>query len=57
VLAPALVVVLLLVGNNRRIMRHYRLGRITNIGLLITVLLMFGATALLFYGLATGQGS
>jgi len=56
ILSPALVVFLLLVGNNPAIMRHYRLGRVTNVALIITALLMFAATALLFYGLATGHG-
>ncbi|MGH2515509.1 MAG: NRAMP family divalent metal transporter, partial [Ktedonobacterales bacterium] len=56
VLSPVLVVFLLLVGNNRKIMRGFRLGRLTNLGLLATTLIMFAATALLFYGLLTGQG-
>jgi Mn2+/Fe2+ NRAMP family transporter len=56
VLAPVLVVYLLVIGNNRKIMRNQRLGPITNIGLVVTALLMFTAAILLFYGLATGQG-
>jgi hypothetical protein len=56
VLAPVLVVYLIVIGNNRKIMQKYRLGLITNIGLVMTALVMFTAAILLFYGLATGQG-
>jgi NRAMP (natural resistance-associated macrophage protein)-like metal ion transporter len=56
VLAPVLVVYLIMVGNNRKIMGKERLGVLTTIGLVVTALVMFAATALLFYGLATGQG-
>jgi NRAMP (natural resistance-associated macrophage protein)-like metal ion transporter len=57
VLAPVLVIYLLIVGNNGKIMGKRRLGHFTNIGLAVTVLVMVAAAALLFYGLATGQGS
>lgn len=57
VLAPVLVIYLLIVGNNRKIMGKRRLGHFTNIGLAVTVLVMVAAASLLFYGLATGQGS
>jgi Mn2+/Fe2+ NRAMP family transporter len=56
VLAPILVVYLIVIGNNRKIMRNQRLSFITNIGLGITAIVMFVAAILLFYGLATGQG-
>ncbi len=56
ILAPVLVVLLFLVGNNRKIMQSYRLGRLTNIGLIAIALVMSAATILLFYGLLTGQG-
>jgi NRAMP (natural resistance-associated macrophage protein)-like metal ion transporter len=56
-LAPVLVVFLVLVGNNRRIMRTHRLSLAANICLVLTALLMFAATALLLFGLITGQGS
>ena len=56
VLAPILVIYLLIVGNNRKIMGKRRLGRLTNIGLVITILVMVAAACLLFYGLATRQG-
>jgi Mn2+/Fe2+ NRAMP family transporter len=56
VLAPVLVIYLIIVGNNRKIMGQQRLGVLTNIGLVLTTLVMFAAAILLFYGLATGQG-
>ena len=56
VLSPILVVMLWVIGNNRRIMGKNKLGLITNLGLVVTTLVMFGASGLLFYGLATGQG-
>jgi hypothetical protein len=55
VLTPVLVVLLLLVGNNRTIMGAYRLGRLTNIGLILIALVMAAATILLFYGLLFGS--
>ncbi len=55
VLSPILVIYLLLVGNSRKVMGGYRLGWLTNIGLLITVVVMVAAALLLFYGLFTGQ--
>jgi Mn2+/Fe2+ NRAMP family transporter len=56
VLAPILVVYLIVIGNNRKIMHKQRLGLLTNIGLMITALVMFAAAILLFYGLLTGHG-
>jgi Mn2+/Fe2+ NRAMP family transporter len=56
VLSPVLVVLLILVGNNRKIMGVQRFGLAQNAGLAVTALVMFSATALLFYGLLTGQG-
>lgn len=57
VLAPVLVALILLVGNNRKIMRNARLSLLTNIGLVIALLILVAGAALLFYGLATGQSS
>lgn len=57
VLAPVLVALILLVGNNRKIMRNQRLGVLTNIGLALALLILVAGAALLFDGLATGQGS
>jgi NRAMP (natural resistance-associated macrophage protein)-like metal ion transporter len=56
VLAPILVIYIIVIGNNLKIMQKQRLGFITNIGLVMTALVMFAAAILLFYGLATGQG-
>ena len=56
VLAPLLVVYVIIIGNSRKIMGNARLNMITNIGMVITALVMFSAAILLFYGLATGKG-
>ncbi len=56
VLAPILVIYIIVIGNNRKIMHKQRLGFITNIGLVMTAIVMITAAILLFYGLATGQG-
>lgn len=56
VLAPILVIYLLIVGNNRKIMRGQPMSLITNVGLVLTTVVMFAAAILLFYGLVTGQG-
>ena len=56
VLAPILVIYIIVIGNNRKIMQTHRLGFITNIGLVMTAIVMITAAILLFYGLATGQG-
>jgi NRAMP (natural resistance-associated macrophage protein)-like metal ion transporter len=56
VLSPALVVLLVVIGNSRGIMGKNTLGLVTNVGLVMAAIVMFGASALLFYGLATGQG-
>ena len=55
VLAPVLVIYLLIVGNNRKIMRGRPLGLLTNSVLVITALVMIVASILLFYGLFTGK--
>ena len=56
VLSPIMVVLLVVIGNSQRIMGENKLGLVTNAGLVITAIVMFGASALLFYGLAFGQG-
>ena len=56
-LAPVMVAMILLIGNNRQIMRNQRLGLLTNIGLAVSLLILLAGAALLFYGLAMGQGS
>ncbi|HEY7342459.1 MAG TPA: divalent metal cation transporter [Ktedonobacterales bacterium] len=57
ILSPVLIVFLILVGNNRKIMRSYRLSPITNVCLALTALVMASATILLFYGLLSGAGA
>jgi NRAMP (natural resistance-associated macrophage protein)-like metal ion transporter len=57
VLAPILVIFLVILGNNRKIMHDQRLSWITNLGLILTAIVMIAAAILLFYGLATGQSS
>ncbi len=56
VLAPVLVFYVLLVGNNHKVMGEHRFKGLINVGLVVTVLVMFTAAIFLFYGLATGQG-
>lgn len=55
VLAPILVIYIIVIGNNRKIMRKHRLGFLTNFGLVMTAIVMITAAILLFFGLATGQ--
>ncbi|HUP27858.1 MAG TPA: divalent metal cation transporter [Chloroflexia bacterium] len=54
VLSPLLILVLIAVGNNRRIMRGTRLNIATNTGLVLTAVIMSVGAGLLLYGLATG---
>ena len=56
VLAPVLVVLLLMIGNSRGIMGKNKLGLLNNVGLVVAAIVMFGASVVLFYGLAIGQG-
>ena len=56
ILAPIMVVYLIAIGNNRKIMGEYRLGRLTNFFLAMTVLILVASSLLFFYGLVTGQG-
>ncbi len=56
VLAPVLVILLILVGNNIKIMtKEFRLSRLNTLALIITAVIMIVATSLLFFGLLTGQ--
>jgi Mn2+/Fe2+ NRAMP family transporter len=57
VIAPLLVILILLLGNNRKIMKNQRLSLLNNVGLVLIALIMLVCAVLLFYGLATGQGS
>ncbi|HEY3991963.1 MAG TPA: divalent metal cation transporter [Ktedonobacteraceae bacterium] len=56
ILAPVLVIYVLILGNNQRVMRGQRLGIFTNIGLVVTIVVMIAAVLMLFYGLISGQG-
>jgi NRAMP (natural resistance-associated macrophage protein)-like metal ion transporter len=56
VLSPVLVVLLVVIGNSRGIMGKNKLGLLNNVGLVVAAIVMFGASVLLFYGLAIGQG-
>jgi len=56
VLAPLLVITILIIGNNRRIMRDQRLSLIHNFFLVLSTAIVIVAVAMLFYGLATGRG-
>lgn len=56
ILAPVMVVFVILVGNNRKIMKNQRLSLLNNIFLVITALIMGVAAILFFYGLFSGQG-
>ena len=55
VLSPTLIVLLVLLGNKRAVMKGYRFGTRLNVTLILMALIMFTATALLVYGLLTGQ--
>ena len=55
ILAPVMVALIMLVGNNRQIMRNQRLGILTNTGLVFALFILLVGVVMLFYGLATGQ--
>jgi Mn2+/Fe2+ NRAMP family transporter len=55
VLSPILVVYLLMVATNRTIIRGQKVGLLTTLGLLVTIVVMSTAALLLVYGLFTGQ--
>lgn len=56
VMAPFLVIAILLVGNNRTIMKNQRLSLLNNVGLGLIVIILAIAVFFLFFGLFTGQG-
>ena len=56
IMAPLLVITILLVGNNRKIMKGQKLSLLNNFGLVLIATILVVAVALLFYGLITGQG-
>ena len=53
-MAPPLVIAILMIGNNRTIMRGQRLSPLHNVGLVLITLILIGALALLLYSMATG---
>ncbi len=57
IMAPPLVIAILLIGNNRAIMKDQRLSLLHNIGLVLIILILIGATTLLFYSMVTGQSN
>jgi Mn2+/Fe2+ NRAMP family transporter len=57
VLSPTLIVLILLLGNRRAVMKGYRFSKKLNATLGLMALIMFTATALLAYGLITGQAN
>ena len=57
IVAPPLVVVLLLVCNNRRIVKDKVNGRASNVLGWITVIFMGAAALFLLYAMATGKAS
>ncbi len=56
-IAPGLVIAILLVGNHPTIMKEQRLSLLHNVGLVLVTLILIAGAVLLFYQLATGQGS
>lgn len=56
VMAPLLVIAILLVGNNRTIMKNQRLSLLNNVGLVLIVVILAVAIFFLCFGLFTGQG-
>lgn len=55
VMAPFLVIAILLVGNNRTIMKNQRLSLINNMGLALIVIILAVAVLFLVFGLFTGH--
>ena len=57
IIAPGLLIAILLVGNHPKIMKEQRLSLLHNFGLMLITLILIAGSVLLFYQLATGQGS
>lgn len=57
IMAPPLVIAILLIGNNRKIMKGQCLTTLHNIGLVLIILILIGAVSLLLYSMATGHSS
>lgn len=56
ILAPILMVIILLMGNSRAMMREFRLSALTNFWLVVAILVAATAAILLLVGLLSGQG-
>lgn len=56
-MAPPLVIAIVLIGNNRKIMKGQCLSLLHNIGLMVIILILIGAVGLLLYNMATGQNN
>jgi len=54
-LSPALLLILLVIGNSRRIMGAFKLRWLTNLGLVLTTLILIAALGLLVAGWLTGK--
>lgn len=54
-LAPILIIFIFLMANNRKIMARHRVGWLTNIWLLLSILALLAGAILLIYSLCTGQ--
>jgi Mn2+/Fe2+ NRAMP family transporter len=57
VLAPILVITVIVVGNNRAIMRNQAYRLPTNCFLILTAAILIAADLLFFYGLLVGRVS
>ncbi len=57
IIAPLLVIAILLVGNHRTVMKDQCLSLLHNFGLVLITLILIAGSVLLFYQVATGQGS
>ncbi len=57
VLSPTLIILILLLGNRHAVMKEHRFRKRLNATLGLMALIMLAATALLVYGLVTGQAS
>ena len=57
VIAPPLIVLLLLICNNRKVVKDRVNGRVSNVLGWLTVILMTAAAGFMFYAMATGKAS
>ncbi len=57
IIAPLMVIAILLLGNQRTIMKDQRFSLLHNFGLVLITLILIAGSVLFFYQLAVGQGS